>query len=293
MNFGQISQLRSFNRAITRRIGALGNRFVGRDRPMAESRMLYEIGQQGQEVRRLRQRMGLDSGYASRLLRALERQGLIMVAPLAEDRRARFASLTDAGRRELAETDRAADDAVASILKPLDPSRRTRLTGALAEAERLIEASAVTFEIMPPTSRAAEGCLAHYFDELDQRFAGGFAPPKSVAEEIAGLAPPVGWILLARLYDEPIGCGTLTARDGYGEIKRVWIAKRLRGLGLSRRLLAELENVARAAGLPVIRLDTNESLAEAQALYHSSGYREIARFNDNPYAHHWFEKRLS
>ncbi|MDH3667204.1 MAG: helix-turn-helix domain-containing GNAT family N-acetyltransferase [Paracoccaceae bacterium] len=293
MHLGQISQLRSFNRAITRRIGALGNRFVGRDRPMAESRMLYEIGQQGQEVRRLRQRMALDSGYASRLLRALEHQGLITVAPLPEDRRARFASLTDAGRRELAETDRAADDAVADILAPLDPGRRARLTGVLAEAERLIEASAVTFETVAPTSREVAACLEHYYDELDRHFATGFIPPPSVAEEIAGLTPPSGWILLARLYDEPVGCGTLTAQADFGEIKRVWIAERLRGLGLSRRLLAELENVACVAGFSRLRLDTNESLAEAQALYRSSGYHEIARFNDNPYAHHWFEKRLT
>ncbi len=151
----------------------------------------------------------------------------------------------------------------------------------------------MTFETVSPTNRAVQACLTRYFDELDRRFATGFDPPKSVAEDIAGLTPPAGWILLARLYDEPVGCGTLTSQAGFGEIKRVWVADRLRGLGLSRRLLTVLEDLARGAGMETIRLDTNESLAEAQALYRSSGYREIAQFNDNPYAHHWFEKRLA
>ena len=42
-----------------------------------------------------------------------------------------------------------------------------------------------------------------------------------------------------------------------------------------------------------IRLETNESLREAQALYRSSGYREVPPFNSEPYAHHWFEKNLT
>ena len=72
----------------------------------------------------------------------------------------------------------------------------------------------------------------------------------------------------------------------------MWIAPDARGLGLGRRLLEELENEAKRHGFHVVRLDTNATLDEALALYRSSGYREIARFNDNPYAQHWFEKTL-
>jgi ribosomal protein S18 acetylase RimI-like enzyme len=64
-------------------------------------------------------------------------------------------------------------------------------------------------------------------------------------------------------------------------------------MGLGRRLLAELEGRAAAAGAQAIRLETNESLAEAIALYRSAGYEEIAPFNDLPWAHHWFEKRFT
>jgi GNAT superfamily N-acetyltransferase len=76
------------------------------------------------------------------------------------------------------------------------------------------------------------------------------------------------------------------------EIKRMWVAPAVRGLGLGRRLLAELERWARESGATAARLDTNRNLAEAISMYRSSGYAEIPRFNDERYAHHWFEKPL-
>ena len=90
-----------------------------------------------------------------------------------------------------------------------------------------------------------------------------------------------------------MGCGALRALEpGAGEIKRMWISPDARGLGLGRRLLIELERVAKRRHMRAIRLDTNASLAEALGLYRSAGYRETGRFNDNPYAQHWFEKAL-
>jgi ribosomal protein S18 acetylase RimI-like enzyme len=72
----------------------------------------------------------------------------------------------------------------------------------------------------------------------------------------------------------------------------MWISPTVRGLGLGRRLLAELESRAAAHGARTVRLETNRALTEAIGLYHSAGYREVDAFNDEPYAHHWFEKTL-
>ena len=55
---------------------------------------------------------------------------------------------------------------------------------------------------------------------------------------------------------------------------------------------AAAERLARRRRIPLLRLETNKALSEAQALYRSSGYREVSPFNDEPYAHHWFQKRL-
>jgi ribosomal protein S18 acetylase RimI-like enzyme len=77
-----------------------------------------------------------------------------------------------------------------------------------------------------------------------------------------------------------------------GEIKRLWVAPAARGLGLARRLMEAAEQAARELGIAVLRLDTNSALPEAAALYRRTGWREIERFNDDPYPDLFFEKRL-
>jgi GNAT superfamily N-acetyltransferase len=108
------------------------------------------------------------------------------------------------------------------------------------------------------------------------------------------MAPPAGWLLIARLDGDPVGCGVLKRMDDVtGEIKRFWTAPSVRGLGVASRLMDRLEGLAAEQGFKTIKLDTNKALAEARQLYLKRGYCEIARYNDNPYAHHWFEKSLS
>src|SRR5919109_1149099 len=101
-----VDQVRRFNRTVTERVGALNDHFLGLDRPLGEARLLWEIGPDGCEVRLLRARLGLDSGYLSRLLRSLEAAGLVQVSPSPTDARIRVARLTRPGRRERAALDR-------------------------------------------------------------------------------------------------------------------------------------------------------------------------------------------
>ena len=132
-----------------------------------------------------------------------------------------------------------------------------------------------------------------YFAELAQRFETGFDPALSISADPRELTPPAGLLLVARLRQEPVGCAALKLHaSAPAEIKRMWVAPRARGLGFGRRLLRALECQARGAGVSVLRLETNRTLTEAIALYRRAGYREVPAFNDEPYAHHWFEKRL-
>ncbi|HUZ57126.1 MAG TPA: GNAT family N-acetyltransferase [Streptosporangiaceae bacterium] len=132
-----------------------------------------------------------------------------------------------------------------------------------------------------------------YFEELSWRFDDGFDPARSISADEEELSPPAGLLLLATLHGEPAGIGALKFHDdGPSDIKRMWVAAAARGLGLGRRLLAELEARAAGHGARVVRLETNRSLAEAIGLYGSAGYREVPAFNDEPCAHHWFEKDL-
>lgn len=288
-----VQQVRSFNRIVAQGIGALDDHFLGRARPLGEARLLWEIGPDGAEVRELRGRLGLDSGYVSRVLRSLERQGLVVVRASTDDGRVRRAQLTRKGRRERAELDRRSDDVAVRILEPLSASQRTTLVEAMTRVEQLLQACMVRFAIEDPTTPDAQWCLEQYFAEIDTRFDAGFDPALSTLPDARELTPPVGLLLVARLRNRPIGCGALKFHgDAPPDIKRMWIAPEARGIGLGRRLLRELEQHARDAGASVVRLETNRSLREAIALYRRSGYVEVDAFNDERYAHHWFEKRL-
>ena len=261
---------------------------------MGEARTLWEIGPEGTEVRALRAQLGLDSGYTSRVLRSLEQQGLVTVDTSPGDRRVRRVHLTEAGLAERAELDRRSDDVARSILEPLSDGQRARLVTSVTEVERLLRASMVRIAIEQPTTPDARWCIEQYFSELNARFEAGFDPSLSISADAQELTPPAGILLVARLRGRPVGCGALKLHPGApAELKRMWVASEARGLGLGRRLLQELERHARDTGVDVLRLETNRALTEAIALYRSSGYCEVEAFNDEPYAHHWFEKRLS
>lgn len=287
-----VDQVRSFNRTVTRRIGALDEHFLGRHRSLGACRVLFEIGGNGIEIRDLRARLDLDSGYASRLLRGLEEEGLIRTAKSPDDARVGYVVLTPAGRKELATLDRLSDAAAASMLDPLTDEQRRTLAAAMATVEKLLRTGAVRLEVASPTTPGARYCLERYFEELAARFEGGFDPKLSISAGPDVLTPPRGYFVLATLEGEPIGCGALKCHRDFGEIKRMWVKGSARGLGIGKRVLRRLEELARRRRLPLLRLETNDTLAEAQALYRRSGYREVAAFNQEPYAHHWFEKSL-
>jgi DNA-binding MarR family transcriptional regulator/GNAT superfamily N-acetyltransferase len=292
MQPSMVAEVRRFNRLVTQRVGALDERFLARDRPLGQSRLLWEIGSGGAEARTLRARLDLDSGYLSRLLRALESDGLVSTTVSGRDARVRSVRLTEKGRAERALLERRSDELAGALLEPLSERQRERLVSAMREVELLLTATMIRIEPTDPADPDAQYCLRAYVAELDERFPGGFDPGRSISAAEHELRPPAGLLLLARLHGEPVGCGALKLHRGEpSEIKRMWVAPPARGLGLSRRLLAELEAHA-ARSHPVVRLETNAALVEAVALYRSSGYAEVAPFDDEPYADHWFEKAL-
>src|SRR6516162_5479711 len=289
----QIHQVRSFNRAVTQRVGALNNSFLDRGRPLSEARLIYEIGENGAELRHLREKLALDSGYLSRLLRSLERQGLVEVQNDAEDARVRFGTLTTKGKDELQEYDHRSDAYAEAVLGPLSEVQRVRLAAAMADVEQLLRVAAVDIRVEPADGAAAVSCLEQYARELSRRFEDGYDPGRTRSATVVELTPPAGCFVVARLDGEPVGCGALKiGPDKIGEIKHMWVKKSVRSLELGRRILETLEEQAREYKVRVLRLDTNRSLKEAQALYSACGYRETAPFNDELYAHFWFEKTL-
>jgi len=290
-----VAVVRRFNRSYTQRIGVLDDSFLGLGMPLGPARLLFEVGAAhapGQlTTQALRERLGLDSGYLSRLLRRLEEEGLVNVTTDPGDRRRRQVSLTEAGRERWKELERRSDDQARLIVDPLTDRQRERLARALSEADLLVRAATVRFEPADPASPAAVDVVGRYFVEIGRRF--GFDPSGVTERDALLLVPPTGVFVVALSDGEPVACGGLLAlAPRVGELKRMWVHDEWRGAGLGSRLLRHLEDQARELGHDTVRLDTNAALPEAIGMYQRAGYRAIDRYNDNPWATHFFEKRL-
>jgi DNA-binding MarR family transcriptional regulator len=286
--------LRRFNRSYTQRIGALEDSFLGLGLPLGAARLLFEIGHGPVTVAELRGRLGLDSGYVSRLLRRLEQRALVELRADPGDRRRRTVRLTTEGQATWARLDQRSEELARRLVEPLTERQRRRLADALATADLLVRAATVSLDLVDPAAPAATTAVAAYVAELDRRFPTGFDPGDASTADPAAMRAPRGAFVVASSDGAAVACGGVqTIGDRLGEVKRMWVHPDWRGAGLGSRLLRRLEDEARALGHRTVRLDTNGTLTEAIAMYDRAGYRRIERYNDNPYAQAWFEKPLS
>ncbi|HET6555354.1 MAG TPA: helix-turn-helix domain-containing GNAT family N-acetyltransferase [Dyella sp.] len=276
---------------MTSAVGALDASFLGRGRPLGSARVINAIGQGHADVASLREYLGLETSLMSRLLRGLEDEGLVETVPSAHDARCRVAQLTKTGKAEYRAYERLSNAQATAML-----AGHTRPGDVLAAMDLIASAlgrERIAVEEVDPRSDAARHCLDAYYAELAQRFEQGFDVARSRNPSPGQMMRPHGAFLLALSDGLPIGCvGLKGAGERIAEIKRLWIAPSARGLGLSRRLMTQAEDIARELSFTTLRLDTHRSLHEARQLYLKSGWKEIDRFNDDPYADFFFEKKL-
>lgn len=286
-----VSRVRRFNRAVTSAVGALDTSFLGRGRPLGAARVLNAIGHGRSDVAEIRDYLGLDSGLMSRLLRSLEDEGLVETTTHADDARRRVAKLTRTGRREFAAYEALSNAQAEGFLA--QHSQAEALLAAMDLIASALTRERVSLNEIDPQSAEAHYCLGEYYAELGRRFKQGFDVSLSRDPDAKDMRRPRGTFVVAMSDTLPIGCVGLKGTDhGYAEIKRLWVAPAARGLRLGRRLMDATEDAARGLGITLLRLDTNSALPEAGQLYRTTGWREIPRFNDDPYPDLFFEKRL-
>ncbi|AWM00818.1 bifunctional helix-turn-helix transcriptional regulator/GNAT family N-acetyltransferase [Bradyrhizobium amphicarpaeae] len=286
-----VSRVRRFNRAVTSAVGALDTSFLGRGRPLGAARVLNAIGHGRSDVAEIREYLGLDSGLMSRLLRGLEDEGMIETIAHDGDARRRVAKLTRTGKREFAAYEALSNTQAEGLLA--QHSQREALLAAMDLIASALTRERVALEEMDPQSEQARYCLGEYYAELGRRFSQGFDVSLSRDPDAKDMRRPRGSFIVAMSDTLPIGCVGLKGTDqGYAEIKRLWVAPAARGLRLGRRLMDTAESAARELGITLLRLDTNSALPEAAQLYRGTGWREIPRFNDDPYPDLFFEKRV-
>jgi DNA-binding MarR family transcriptional regulator/ribosomal protein S18 acetylase RimI-like enzyme len=291
MTYDPVFRVRRFNRAVTTEVGALDTSFLGRGRSLGAARVLNSIGQGKSDVAVIRNYLGLDSGLTSRLLRSLEEEGLIETVPNLQDARRRVAKLTESGRSEFhayeALSNRRAKTCLAQHSNPEELLRAMDIIASWLGRDH------IALEEQDPRHKDARYCLSEYYGELARRFEKGFEVSLSRDPDARDMIRPRGAFLVAISDGLPIGCVGLKGSGGEAaEIKRLWVAPSARGLGLAKRLMTAAELAARELSIKLLRLDTNSALPEAQQLYRRTGWNEIDRFNDDPYADTFFEKRL-
>ncbi len=287
-----IARLRRFNRVVTREIGALDTSYLGRGRPLSAARVLQLVQAGGTDVAELRRRLGLDTGLLSRLLRGLEREGLITMAPDPADRRRRIATLTPAGEAEWQVYD-ALGHAKARQVFDRAGVRRQAVIAAMDLIATVMLRDEVEIRDADPDDPAALYCVGAYYRLLAETVPGvtpGMFPlPLPEAERYR---KPDGFFLVAWSEDLPIGCVSLRRMSAdVAEFKRLWVDPDARGQGLGRRLMRAAETRARDFGYAHAKLDSNTVLTEAVALYRSDGWTETEPHTGAP-ANIWMSKRL-
>lgn len=286
-----VSRFHRFSRAVTTEVGALDDSFLGRGRPLGSARVLNAIGRGRTDVAGIRDHLGLDSGLMSRLLRALEAEGLIELDRHPDDARRRVARLTPTGRREFHGYERLSDARARRVLEGHpSPERLLEAMDLIATAlshERIAIAEA------DPAGEAARHCLDSCHAELARRLPQGPGVPLSRDTGTAEMTPPRGTFLVAWSDGLPVGCVGLSGAGGpIAEITRLWVSPSARGLGLAGRLMEAVEDAARALSVATLRLDAKSIHPEAVPPHDASGWTEVPRPEDDPRSGAVLEKHL-
>lgn len=228
----------------------------------------------------------------SRLLRGLEKEGLIVTTSSLDDARRRLVSLTSAGEREFLAYESISNERAELLLDK--HGYRDALLSALDLVASALTSDQVEFCVKDPGADSSHYCLEQYYQELADTFEGGFDVTRSRDPTPEQMMAPHGAFLVALSDGLPIGCvGLKGTGNGEAEIKRLWISPAARGQGLAYRLMDKVEVQARKLSITTLRLDTNRALSGAMHLYQRMGWTEIERFNDDPYADFFFERTLA
>ena len=306
----RVAAVRRFNRFYTRRIGALGERHLHSPFSLAEVRLLYELAHWSSTeaaaptATGIARELGLDAGYLSRLLRRLERRGLVERTPSARDGRQHHLHLTAAGRTTCADLDARARDDVAALLAPLDSTEQGRLLEAMRIVETMLAPTpgpsgrparvegAPPYLLRPPSHGdlgwVVERHGAVYAREYgwDERFEALVA--RIVADFVEHHDPSVERCWIAERDGEKVGSVFLVRhpeRQGVAKLRLLLVEPSARGLGIGGRLVDECTHFARQAGYHTITLWTNSVLVSARRLYEAAGYRLVYEEPHHSFGH--------
>jgi DNA-binding MarR family transcriptional regulator/GNAT superfamily N-acetyltransferase len=280
----RIVAVRRFNRFYTQKIGVLGERLLNSPFSLAEARVLYELALREQATAtELRQDLGLDPGYLSRILAGFARRGLISRVSSETDRRQRHLSLTQTGRDAFAPLDARSCQEIGTLLARLPEPDRRRLVAAMEEVERLLGSPSppkVPYLLRPPAPGdigwviSRHGALYAQEYGFDQEFEALVA--EIAAKFITEFDHRRERCWIAERDGEPVGSVFLVkGSDRTAKLRLLLVEPSARGLGIGARLVAECIRFARQSNYQEITLWTQSVLVAARHIYQTAGFRLI------------------
>jgi len=289
----QVSAMREFNRFYTTRLGLLRRRHLDGEFSLTEARILYEIGSNPRlTASSLRNTLGLDAGYISRLLTLLTRRKLVRQTTSKEDAREKLLTLSHIGAKKLTQLNERSALQIQEMLEPLSAADRETVINSLSKVRSILSEAqkpAVRIVRLSEANDDASRLLEEYYEAVSvtQRDA-----PEAI-QQIIGDASSGIWV--AYLREKAVGCvmlRRLSSIPSAGECKRLYVRPEARGKGLADALLDAQEEFARGEGLQWIYLDSYDDLKTAIALYRKRGYLPCERYNDNPQATVFLRKNI-
>jgi DNA-binding MarR family transcriptional regulator/GNAT superfamily N-acetyltransferase len=301
----RVAEVREFNRFYTRLIGVLREDHLASPFSLAQVRVLYELAHRdAPTASALRDQLALDPAYLSRMLRDLERRGLVTGRRSAADARRRQLALTAKGKRVAGALERKADTTIASVLAPVPPARQVEVTRAMRQIRETFEpaaAGAGAAGAVAKTAGAAGagagsaespfllrthqpgdlGWMVHRHGTLyaqeygwDERFEALVA--RIAADFVDHFDPKRERCWIAEREGAIAGSVLLVKKSKtVAQLRLLYVEPHARGHGIGRRLVAECTRFARQARYRKIVLWTNSVLASARQLYLAEGYRLV------------------
>lgn len=296
-----VAAVRRFNRFYTRQVGALDEGLLHNPFSLPEARVIYEIAQrEPTTASALGDELRLDAGYLSRLLRGLQRRGIIEKQTSDADARRSLLTLTKTGRKAFAKLDAASAADVEALLESLSPEGTSRLIGSMQTIETLLgaEGSATGETAASYTLRRHRagdmGWIIHrqavlYHEEYGWDASYEALIARIMADFIDHFDPTRERCWIAERDGEILGSVFIVRhpeRRGVAKLRLLYVEPSARGFGIGRRLVHEVTKFARKAGYHTLTLWTNSVLVSARRIYEAEGYRLVSEEPNRMFGHH-------
>lgn len=289
-----IDEIRSFNRAYTRKLGVLDESFLDTRFSLTEARVLHELSEGEKVASEIASRLGLDAGYLSRMLDRFAKAKLISRANSADDRRSVLISLTRLGYTAYAPLEARSRESVSAMIAFLPPGGQSQLLDSMKLVSALTQTDAAASKISLRTHRAGDmGWItmrhaALYAEEY------GYGPlfeamvADICAKFLQDYQPKFERCWIAELDGVPVGSCCLVRADAKtAKLRLMFLEPWARGKGVAQKLVDESIAFAKKCRYHKIVLWTQSELIAARKLYANAGFE---RTGTKPHAD--FGKKL-